>query len=210
MSLPIPYHLRETAEIIKSTKDTLTLLLRCKCGCEKFTLWENTCTAEERAVLAEYEAQMRPLMRGGRLRIYSDAAGNVHWQKKRFLHPAEEITLPPEPVFASLKRFCVRCAECGTETVLFDSRFHGYDGAVCGTDVPADYEPLMKQKYAKREPARRIRVELECTVPPEEFAEIMGYGAATDNLYSECFTHIQIAAGMADGKFRTVLAMETA
>ncbi len=208
MSLPIPYHLRETAEIIKSTKDTLTLLLRCKCGCEKFTLWENTCTAEERAELAAYNEALRPLG-SGQISIYTDAEGRVHWAQKRH-QGAVDIVLPPEPAFASLKRFCVRCAECGTETVLFDSRFHGYDGAVCGTDVPADYEPLMKQKYAKREPARRIRLELECTVPPEEFAEIMGYGAATDNLYSECFTHIQIAAGTADGKFRTVLAMETA
>ena len=104
----------------------------------------------------------------------------------------------------------MQCAACGEETVLFDNRFHGYDGAVCGTDIPFDYEPLMKQKFARSLPERRIRMELECTVSPAEFAEITDGAAGTDALFSECFTDIHISSEDKNGKYRTFFSSETA
>lgn len=211
MSLPIPYHLRGIAEEIKCTKETLTLQLRCQCGCERFCIFENTLTAEEKAQLRSYDEAMDAICSGYRT-FYStlDADGTVHHWKKRPLHrPEEYIPIKPPP-FAELTLLTVRCAECAAETVLFDNRYHGYDGAVCGTDIPADYTPQMKQKFTRDLPARRIRVQFECTVAEEELAEIIDGAASTEALFSECFTCITASAEAANGKYRIFFEAETA
>ncbi len=211
MSLPIPYHLRGIAEEIRCTADTLTLQLRCGCGCERFCIYQNAPTPAEKAALQEYNAALSEIYSGGGSHFTTqDADGSLHYFKKRLMQPAEEYTLPERPEFAGLDRIEAACAECGAETVLFDNRFHGYDGAVCGTDIPFEYEPQMKQKFARSFPQRRIRIELECTVSPAEFAEITDGAAGTEALFSECFTDINILAEDKNGKYRTFYSSETA
>lgn len=211
MSLPIPYHLRGIAEEIKCTKETLLLQLRCQCGCERFCMFENTLTAEEQAQLAPYNAAMDAIYTGGGSHYCTqDADGTVHYWKKRLLHKPVEYTPPKPPPFAGLNLVKIRCAECAAETVLFDSRYHGYDGAVCGSEVPADYQPQMKQKFTKNLPARRIRVQLECTVTAAELAEITDGAPFAESLFSECFTEIVASAEDANGKYREFFSAETA
>lgn len=211
MSLPVPYHLDGIAELLAAKRDTVTLGLRCACGCERFFVYENTLSPAEQAELAEYERICGAKFRhkwGVTLRTEED--GRQHTYARGLLGFPHEIMLPERPFFADFARISVCCEKCGKETVLFDNRFHGYNGAVCGSDAPPDYTPLMKQKFARQNPARRIRIVLTCTVPEEEFAEIMGAESASQNLYSECFTEIAILSETAPGKYRAFFSEETA
>ena len=111
MSLPIPYHLRGIAEEIRCTADTLTLQLRCGCGCERFCIYQNAPTPAEKAALQEYNAAMSEIYSGGGSHFTTqDADGSLHYFKKRLMQPAEEYTLPEEPPFACLDRIAVQCA----------------------------------------------------------------------------------------------------
>ena len=211
MTPAVPCHLREIAEITECRRDEITLSLRCSCGCERFLIFENTMTPAEKAEAAEYARISREMLRGvKRLSSRAGADGSVHVFAHRFLHPPQEIALPPEPFAMQLSRILVRCAACGRETVLFDNRFHGYDGAVCGKEIPQDYAPVMQQKFQRSFPARRLRVRLQCSVPEAELCELAGAEDAIGNLCSECFTEIVISSETADGKFRTFFSEETA
>jgi len=211
MSLPVPYHLEPLAEILAAKRDALTLQLRCACGCGRFFVYENTLTPAEKAELAEYERICGAKFRrkwGVTLRTEPD--GRQHIYARGMLGFPVEIDLPERPFFADFHCVSVRCEQCGKETVIFDSRYHGYDGAICGTDTPPDYQPVMRQKFAGKSPARRIRIGLSCTVPPEDFAEITGTEAANSNLFSECFTEIVISAESESGRYRAFFSAETA
>ena len=128
MSLPIPYHLRSIAEETACTKDTLTLQLRCPCGCTLFRSFQNTLTDAEQAQLQPYADALAAITSGG----FPDFAGMADYMKTGYLR---DFHLPEKPAFADLKRITVQCTACDAASVIFDSRYHGYDGAVCG-----DYE----------------------------------------------------------------------
>ena len=192
MSLPVPYHLRGIAEETACTKDTLTLQLRCPCGCKLFRIFQNTLTAEEQAQCKPYADAVAAMTSGtgwARLADYMQT-GNLR-----------DFRLPEKPAFADLKRVSVQCTACGAETVIFDNRYHGYDGAVCGTEIPADYEPQTEQVHA----ACTVRIQLGCTVSESEFLEITDGAPFTEALFSECFTQIDISARDRDGVLHPVL-----
>lgn len=194
MSLPIPYHLRGIAEETACTKDTLTLQLRCPCGCTLFRIFQNTLTDEEQAQLQPYTDALAAIASGG----YPDFAGMADHMKTGYLR---DFHLPERPAFADLKRFTVQCTACDAAAVIFDSRYHGYDGAVCGTEIPPDYEPKMEQIRS----ASAVRIQLGCTVTPAEFIEITDGMPFTEALFSECFTQIDISAAGSDGRFESIL-----
>ena len=144
-----------------------------------------------------FDAAVRQRRRGG-YTAFTDADGSVHGRRKRLLHPMEALTLPECPPFAGLRRLTAQCADCGAETVLFDNRLHGYDGAVCGTDIPLDFEPQMTQKF----PAPvQLHITLSFTVTDAELAEICDGAAGTERFFSECFTCFTASARKADGKY---------
>jgi hypothetical protein len=194
MSLPIPYHLRGIAEETACTKDTLTLQLRCPCGCTLFRIFQNTLTDAEQAQLQPYQDALAAITSGG----YPDFAGMADYMKRGYLR---DFHLPEKPAFADLKRITVQCTACDAASVIFDSRYHGYDGAVCGTEIPPDYEPQMVQVHF----ACTVRIQLSCTVAPAEFIEITDGMPFTEALFSECFTQIDIAACDRDGVLHPVL-----
>ena len=205
----IPHHLRAVADVIACRGSAMTLQLVCPCGCERFTVWENTDTPEQAALRAKFEAASG--FPRDTMTVWAKTAkdGSQRWYRRRLGHILPErfepAFCPPE---LTLQRVAVQCAKCGAETVVFDNRMHGYDGAVCGTELSPDFVPLMKQKFAKSSPARRIRVRVTCDADEAEFADLDGAGA--EAMLSECFTSVEILSETAPGKYRSFFAAETA
>lgn len=205
----IPHHLRAVADVIACRGSKMTMQLVCPCGCDRFTVFENTDTPQQAALRAEFEAASG--FGRGVMTVWAKPAkdGSQRWYRRRFGHILPErfepVFCPPE---LTLQRIAVRCAACGAETAVFDNRMHGYDGAVCGTELSPAYVPLMKQKFAKNAPARRIRVTVVCDADEADFADLDGTCSAA--MLSECFTSVTVSSETAPGKYRSFFAVETA
>ena len=201
----IPHHLRAVADVIACRGSEMTMQLVCPCGCASFTVWENADTPEQAALRAEFEAAS-----GVRtVRAKPEKNGREQRYRRQFgqILP-ERFALGFCPPELTLQRLAVRCAGCGAETVVFDNRMHGYDGAVCGTELSPEFVSLMKQKFAKSSPARRIRVTVVCGADAADFADLDGAGC--EAMLSECFTSVSVSSETAPGKYRSFFAAETA
>lgn len=207
----IPYHLRQIADVTECRGNELTLQLVCPCGCDRFTVYQNTDNPEQKQLRADYEAAAGKQERGV-MTVWSKPGrdGAQQWYMRRFGHILPERYEPvPCPPLLELQCIAVHCAECGAETVVFDNRFHGYDGAVCGTEIPADFAPLMKQRFTRDTPARHIQVWLRCDVSEEDFADIAGSGA-DEALLSECFTSMCLYSRKDSEAYRCFFESENA
>ncbi len=210
--LPIPYHLRFLAEEIICKETTLTMQLHCPCGCTYFKLYENAPTAAEREELNAYQAECNRLL--GMHGIYGQCnkSGSIRTYQRGFLGIEKDIQLPPAPPYAAIHAIKASCAECGKETVLFDSRLHGYDSAVCGTNCAIEYAVAYRQKFLRNQPERRVRITTTCDIPHQELTAMLGECASESSamaLWSECFTSIIISTEFR-GKYQKMLGFETA
>lgn len=119
----------------------------------------------------------------------------------------EEIIIPPRPYFSAIAVIRIRCADCGQEYLLFDSRLHGYDG-MTGEHSPQEmcYEPHFKLKCKD---AVALQLKIENDESYEEFKENTDLGF-TEAQYSDAFGWIVIYKVDEKGKKTKIFELETA
>ena len=206
----IPQYLREIATKRKVRDGRTTFAITCGCGCGLFDIFVNSHTAEEKKALADYEkANEKIFRRSWAIKGTVDENGVHHtW---RYLAPGIRVEVfPPEvPVFASLVCWKLRCSGCGKEHLIFDNRFHGYDGAFCSEDADRDYQPRFRQRVFRDGLPRRIEITTENDRTIEEFRENTGMDCNFDT-WSNAFGWIGVDALDSRGKRTRILESETA
>ena len=211
--VPIPEYLKEIAAHDSSKGMWTTFSLKCPCGCTSFHYFRNCLTKEEQKLEKPYYDALDYLFgtRGsgfGSIGRWIDEQGRTHsW---RLLSPdgldgpKEDVIIPARPYFSGIIRITVRCVDCGAEYVLFDSRFHGYDGVTgIHTAEELSYQPTMK---LRRGGPIGIQVKIENDETPESFLECTAADTAD---YSDAFSWI-IVYKVTDGKKTKIFELETA
>lgn len=216
--MPIPHYLKPIAVPEKQQGAWTYFRIRCRCGCERFFVYQNAFTKEEREQEKPYRDALDELWSTGCAACTQDEDGTVHhWrvytsededeaddgtdrEERR-----EEVFLPVRPYFSGIAVIRIRCAACGGEQVLFDSRIHGYE-AVTGERDPqvTAYEPHFRPKGKTAVPLL-CRVENDGTF--DEFRENTG-ADLTEEQYTDAFDWITVYR--TDGKRVRIFDRETA
>lgn len=213
--MPIPDCLKEIAVPVSEKGEWTTFSLKCSCGCDAFYLSENRLTKEEQMLERPYYDALDYLFgsRGsgfGSTGRWIDDQGRAHsWRllsSQGLDGPKEDVIIPDRPFFSGIIRLTVKCADCGTEHILFDSRFHGYDGMI-RTPTPEElaYQPHMKQR---RGGPIAIQVKVETTETPGSILEIDRTDLSPTD-WTNAFDWI-IVYKIKDGKRTKIFEMETA
>ena len=142
---PLPEYLRPFAADLHTDKAVFTYSLQCSCGNKDFCLSENCRSAEEKALISQYEASMPKTglhtIHGG---IGKDGKPynyiRILWLFKK------SIIFPEPPYFMDIHVVKAVCPDCGKEILLYDSRL-SEDGVV--TDEARAYMPHFPDKKPK-------------------------------------------------------------
>ena len=206
----IPHYLREVSTELKVRGGRTTFAISCVCGCDLFDVFVNAHTPEENALLDAYRKEYERVYRGSYAGMCTiDDMGHRHWWK--FVVPGIKIEVfPPEmPPFASVMCWKLRCSVCGKEHLIFDNRFHGYDGVFCSEHSDRNYQPRFQQRKFRDGLPRRIEITTENDTTIEEFRENTGIDCNYDT-YSNAFGWISVHAIDSRGKRSRILDAETA
>ena len=204
MSVPIPNYLKQISVLQKQSGNTTSFSLKCTCGCNTFFVYQNYLNKEEKALEKPYvDALTEVLCLDNALKaITRDEDGNSHYWRLYEPHKGldgkrEEMVVPARPFFCGIVAIKIKCADCGKEYLLFDSRIHGYDG-MTGKESPETmrYEPHFKLKCRE---AVSLSVKVENDESFEEFRENGEIGFSEEQ-YSDAFTWIWIYKTDKNGK----------
>lgn len=210
--IPVPEYLRKNGKVLKTGKSWTQFRFVCDCGCESFLPYQNCYNAEEEKAMKPYYDALDYLLTGeGWSTCTIDEDGALHhWKffsEDGLDEEKEEVILPEEPFFAGITVVKVQCTRCGAEHILFDSRYHGYDGV---TGSPAEealtYQPHFRPK-CRSAVAVEVKVENDPTV--EAFRENTGLELDAGQ-YANAFSWIAIYVVSALGKRKKIFEAETA
>lgn len=95
--IAVPDYLVPFASNVKPTKDAVCFDIQCTCGCRSFELAKNSCTAEEKKTLEEYE---RSLPKTGWHTIYGgiDKDGKPYSYIRKWVFFKKYIDFPPNRI----------------------------------------------------------------------------------------------------------------
>ena len=129
----LPSHLRSLAADPVRDVDSLTMTLRCPCGCTRFRLEEATHNTAEQAAIDEWLAAERALYKGHIFRMRKDASGQKVLMRRRFFfgrwEPVKPL-LPPPPCYMDVLALRGTCRSCGKTHLIYDNRVHGFDALI--------------------------------------------------------------------------------
>lgn len=202
--IPIPDYLKEYASMSSQKRNQLSFMLRCPCGCEDFYILENTYTNDEKALVNEYEKKT-PKIRWHSIYGELDSNGKPYNYIKILGLFKKKIVFPQTPVFMKVNVIKVVCTHCQQEFVLFDSRYHGYDGIISDDEDAKKYNPQFKAKWQK---SHSILVEIENAPSLEAFNEMVDKKCSCE-FYSNAFISISIYAIEDNGKRKMLYDFET-
>ena len=208
--VPIPQYLKVIAVHESSKGEWTTFSLKCPCGCTSFFYSENYETKEEKELMKPYRDAWEEIYKIGYASMghWVDELGRSHTWRIISRNGDEvikqDVIEPTMPFFATIMRITVKCADCGTEHVLFDNRYHGYDGITSShTAEELAYAPAMRQR---RGGPIALQVKIENDETPESFHTCTAADAAD---YSDAFSWI-IVYKVKDGKRTKIFEAETA
>ena len=206
----IPAYLRHISREIRVKGGRTTVALVCTCGNDCFDLFYNKFTKAEQEQYDRYLVEEEKVFRGSYASMCTrDNDGRLrHW---KIVFPEIKIEVfPPEmPSFATVVSWRARCSGCGAQHLIFDNRYHGYDGAFCGDGANLDYEPNYVQRMTRDKTPRRVEITTENDATLEQFRENTGIDCDCD-AYSNGFGWISISSVDSKGKKTKLLDYETA
>ncbi len=213
MSVPIPNYLKDIAVFEKHKDNWVHFSIKCVCGCDKFSVYENYLNKEEKALVKPYyDALMDIYGRKTPMKMTRDDDGNVHYWKlyepfKGLDGAHEEIIVPEQPYFSGVMVIKIKCSVCGKEHIIFDNRLHGYDGMISEeTKETMEYEPHFR---AKCKDIVSLAIKVENNESFEEFNEDCDLGF-TPEQYSNAFSWLVIYKIDQKGKKTKILDLECA
>jgi len=210
--IPVPAYLKEIAQMIKAKNNWISFSISCRCGCQTFIPYVNYLTSEEKKLMKPYYDGLHNMLSGcwGTTCTYDENGTLHHWKlftPAGLKGPKKEVFPPEQPFFAMTAAVKIKCLHCGAEHLIFDSRYHGYDGITGDhTEKELLYQPHFRPK-CKEGVGIEIKVENDPSI--DAFQENTGL-PFTEKQYSEAFSWIKIYAIKQDGKKRQIFDYETA
>ncbi len=213
MGVPIPHYLEDLA-VLKGRKNTkVHFSIKCTCNSDKFFVYESYLNKEEKALEKPYYDALTEIYSRNRptATTWDENGKRHHWRllepKKGLNGAREEIIVPERPFFSGIVVIKIKCADCGKEHLLFDSRIYGYDGMTSEeTEETMEYEPHFRLKC---ENIVSLELKVENNESFEEFDEDCDLGF-TQEQYSDSFSWIWIYKIDEKGKKTKILDYETA
>jgi hypothetical protein len=214
MSIPIPHYLKSIATLEKQTKQWTHFSLACPCGCKRFQVYESYLTKEQKALERPHFDTLGSIFdRSIPSTLTRDEDGKCHYWRlyepeKGLEGRHEKIIIPPCPFFSGIWVWKIICDECGQEFILFDNRFHGYDGVFNegATKETLSYQPTFRRK-CKDSVSLSVKVENDDSY--EEFCENCG-DECTEEQYADAFSWIVVYKIDEKGKKTKIFESETA
>ena len=209
--IPVPAYLKKMAQNIKTRNNWTSFAVCCGCGSHAFIPYVNYLTPEEKRLMKPYYDSLDYLLSGcwGTTCTYNENGKLHRW---KLLTPAgldgpkEEVFISEQPFFAMIAVVKIKCQHCGAEHLVFDSRYHGYDGITGNhTEEKVLYQPHFRSKGTE---AVGIEIKIENDPSIESFQENTGLSFAEEQ-YSEAFSWIKIYAVKQNGKKHVILDYET-
>lgn len=203
--IPAPDYLKQYASEQMQKGNLLSFRLKCSCGCELFTILENSYTNEETRRIKEYEDS---IPKTGLHTIYGglDSNGNPYQYIRILGIFKKHITFPQIPVFMGVNVVKAICSHCQREILLFDSRYHGYDAMISDNKEVKKYIPVFKQRGNI---AYGIEVTIENEPSLQAFTEALNEHCSYA-FYSNSFHCIRLSGLDRNGKKKLLYAFETA
>lgn len=145
--IEVPEYLNQYVSEKKQKDTQLSFKIKCTCGCETFSILQNSYTKDEKRLKKEYEEKDPDTSQHS---IYGgiDSNGKPYSYFKKFFFFKKYIEVPPEPVFMGVNVIKAICSQCNNEIVIFDSRYHGYDSQFV-TEEQRLYVPHFENSKAK-------------------------------------------------------------
>lgn len=202
--IPTPEYIKKYAIGEKQKGTRLSFNLNCSCGCERFLVYKNSYTDEEKMIINEYEEKFP---KTGWHTIYGGIDSNgKHYAYIKILGIFKKyLSFPKIPIFMNISVLKIICSRCSNEITLFDSRFHGYEGAI-STDIEAKkYIPHLKLVNNK---VYSVNIEIENEIDLKSFNEATGDEYSRE-FYSNAFGWIRISGFDENGKKKIFLDIET-
>lgn len=182
-------YLRKYAEVSDKSEDRVTMKVVCDCGCHEFYFFGNCVDQKE---IEKREQLRKRFDRFGEFETYLDPETNINYLVKRniFEKIKDKIPVSELPDFENVHIIKTKCADCGNEIVLFDSRYHGYNAVVGNIseskrDVQYEYSQLTNERC-------QAEIQIIHDIEYDEFIEEFGENLSTE--YSSAFGYITIYA----------------
>lgn len=206
MSVPIPHYLKDIAVLEKQKGAWVHFSVKCSCESDRFLVYENYLNKEETALEKPYYDKLTEIYCSNSPRITTkDENGKIHYWKA-LEDSKEEIIIPEKPYFSGITVIKAKCADCGKEHLIFDSRIHGYDGITSEeTKEAMDYEPHFRSKCKG---FVSLSLKIENSESFEEFSEDFDLGF-NEEQYSNAFSWIMIYKTDEKGKKTKIFDYET-
>ena len=204
-----PKYIENILSVTKEKRGEIECDVVCECGARHFIGYKNVIvrSAEEAAYEAAYNAFNDKY---SRIR-FGDENGVSYLYGMKGLFGEEMLAKFAYKPLDATKIVMVKCAVCGKEYVLFDSRFHGYDAVISERESKYDdleypFEPVKWR--GDKDGISTITVKIQSDDSLEDFVE---NAYKTDGeTYSNSFGWITIKAVNIKTKAKKVLLdMET-
>ena len=204
-----PKYIESILSITKEKHGEIECDVVCECGARHFVVYKNVIvrSAEE----AEYEAAYNAFQdKYSRIR-FGDENGVAYLCGMKGLFGEEILEKLEYKKLDATEIVKVKCAECGKEYILFDSRFHGYDATIperkCKYDgVVYDFAPIVWKK--NKDGLATFTVKIQNDDSLEDFIE--NAYETDEETYSNSFGWITIKAVNIKTKAKKILLdMET-
>jgi hypothetical protein len=182
----LPEYIRQYTGDFTRYKSTTRTYLRCTCHNDKFDIYQDELTEEQKVIKTNYEKECAKELSGwGSIDSITDKEGKLHWYKRKLFFLKKEVFLPEPPYFLRLNLFVAKCCKCGNDIIVYDSHIYGPNALEENDDGELkNYAPKLKRV------AKNVRVsvvyEIDDDSSPEDFSEIT-IAAISDAGYKKIF-----------------------
>lgn len=192
--MPIPEYLREISTTVKTSEDTETLKMKCKCGNSRFTV-------------SEYAESDKLKEKPGYKDIIREN-DKLYLVKRNFFGRIVD-KIECDDTFTTVPRRIVKikCENCGREYVIFDNYLHGYDALCSLIENKRNIKTDVKFNETYSEPME-IFIKIYQSVTYEIFKE--DFENCDFETYLKAFTGIDIYGIDSKSKKIKILSEETA
>lgn len=202
--IEMPIQFQDCSTIKTRTKDAIVIRLLCQCNCSKFYLLKNILNFEDEGRIKAYEKRLGTWHR---IENYTDPTTQTRYLVTRSFSGRIRDKIPISEVSQMRRTQIVKskCCQCGKEKIIFDSRYHGYDGYVNGEDLISSekeyqYLPIIHD-------AMEVEIKLRYDLSYNEYCKETGGTNLTD--FTNSFSSIEIY-GIINGNKKKIFEEETA
>ena len=208
--IPKPKYIENILSIVKEKRGFLHCDVVCECGSNHFCGFENIIMQTDEEI--KYEKDLIDFHKKYNRITFGNENGISYMYGMKNLFGDEIVEKLESKSFDSTIIIKVKCATCGKEYILFDSRFHGYDAMIPKRNnnfdnIIYDFKPIIWKKDTEGEATFTVSIQNDESL--EEFVD--NAYEADEETYSNSFGWIKIKAKNIKTKAsKTIVDLETA